>query len=418
MLDDRRAQQVSLPGLGYPTGYQHADVAMPNYSGPMRPRILCISFSDISADARVLRQIAVLAEFGEVTTVGYGSKPEGASHHLEIESSLPSLPQTLAGVALLTLRLYRRVEFLAPAVRRALELAQGDWDLVVANEARALPLARRLAGPHIPVWGDMHEWAPEERVHVLSWKLLIKPFMTWVCARHLPHAAAVSVVNDSIAALYRAEFGVQTVTVRNARRLVDLEPSPMQTDSIRLAHSGAAVPGRNLEGMMQAVGMLGSGYTLDLYLVPARDGGRYKSQLEDLARGFGNVRLLPPVAPDDLPAVLNAYDVGIFSLPPQTRNHALMLPNKFFDFVQARLCIVFSPSPETSRLIEQFELGAIAEDFSPEALAAAIGSLRREDIAKYKQNAHQSARALSSETDEEVERSLLRDLLPSAAQIS
>lgn len=384
---------------------------MPNYSGAMRPRILCISFSDIRADSRVLRQIAVLAEFGDVTTVGYGTKPEGASNHLEIESDLPSLPQTPLGVALLAARLYRLVEFRAPAVKRALNLAQGDWDLVVANEARALPLARRMAGEGTPVWGDMHEWAPEERVHVLSWKILIKPFMTWVCARHLPHVTAVSVVNDSIAALYRAQFGIQTVTVRNARRLVDVEPSPMLPGTIRLVHSGAAVPGRNLEGMMQAVGMLGRGYTLDLYLVPARDGGKYKAHLEGLARDYGNVRLLPPVAPDDLPNVLNAYDVGIFSLPPQTRNHALMLPNKFFDFVQARLAIVFSPSPETSRLIEQYKLGAIAEDFSPEALARAIGSLSREAIAAFKQNAHASARALSSETDEDAERTVVKELL-------
>lgn len=388
---------------------------MPNYSGLMRPKILCISFSDIRADSRVLRQVAVLAEFGDVTTVGYGSKPEDASHHLEIESDMPSLPQTFLGVALLAARLYSLVEFRAPAVRRALDLADGKWDLVVANEARALPLARRIAGPETPVWGDMHEWAPEERVHVLSWKLLIKPFMTWVCARHLPRVAAVSVVNDSIAALYRSEFGIDTVTVRNARRFTDLTPSMMRPDVIRLVHSGAAVPGRNLEGMMAAAGILGSGYSLDLYLVPARDGGKYKAQLEDLAEQFGNVRLLPPVPPDDLPEVLNSYDVGIFSLPPRTRNHALMLPNKFFDFVQARLAIVFSPSPETSRLIEEFKLGAIASDFSPEALADAVLALSRTDIQNCKQSAHRNAITLSSATDEQVERSLLNALLTRAS---
>ena len=115
--------------------------------------------------------------------------------------------------------------------------------------------------------------------------------------------------------------------------------------------------------------MLGPGYSLDFYLVPARDGGKYLRVLESLASGPNKVTFHPPVSPADLPAVLNRYDVGIFSLPPQTRNHALMLPNKFFDFVQARLAIVFSPSPETSRLIERYDLGAVTEDFSPESLA-------------------------------------------------
>ena len=120
----------------------------------------------------------------------------------------------------------------------------------------------------------------------------------------------------------------------------------------------------------------------------------------------------PPVSPADLPRVLNAYDVGIFSLPPQTRNHALMLPNKFFDFVQARLAIVFSPSPETSRLIERFDLGAVTEDFSPESLAEALRRLDRPRIAASKANAHGAAMELSSKVDEDTEREILRRLLP------
>jgi hypothetical protein len=378
----------------------------------MRPRILCISFSDIKADARVLRQLDVLAEFGDVTTLGYGDKPDAAAEHLRIDSALPSLPQTLAGVALLALRSYKHLELKAPAVRAAADLVAGrTFDLVVANEARALPLAHHVAGG-APVWGDMHEWAPEERVHVLSWRLLIKPFMTYVCAKYLPRTQAVTVVNDSIARLYEQEFGCTTATVRNARAFEELRPSPESPDTIRLVHSGAAVPGRNLEGMIQAVGMLGPGYSLDFYLVPARDGGKYLRVLESLASGPNKVTFHPPVSPADLPAVLNRYDVGIFSLPPQTRNHALMLPNKFFDFVQARLAIVFSPSPETSRLIERYDLGAVTEDFSPESLARTLQQLDRNRITASKANAHASALELSSKVDEDTEREILRRLLP------
>ena len=378
----------------------------------MRPKILCISFSDIKADARVLRQLDVLAEYGDVTTLGYGEKPDGAAEHLRLDAALPSLPQTVAGVALLAVRFYKRLELAAPAVRAAADLAAGrPFDLVVANEARALPLAHHLAAG-APVWGDMHEWAPEERVHVLSWRLLIKPFMTYVCAKYLPRTQAVTVVNDSIAHLYAQEFGCDTATVRNSRAFEDLHPSPLSEETIRLVHSGAAVPGRNLEGMIQAVNMLGPGYSLDFYLVPARDGGKYLRFLESLASGPNKVTFHPPVSPADLPRVLNAYDVGIFSLPPQTRNHALMLPNKFFDFVQARLAIVFSPSPETSRLIERFDLGAVTEDFSPESLAEALRRLDRPRIAASKANAHGAAMELSSKVDEDTEREILRRLLP------
>ncbi|MHA7305441.1 glycosyltransferase family protein [Arthrobacter sp. TMN-49] len=381
----------------------------------MKPQILCISFSDINVDSRVLRQLAVLSGFGDVTTLSYGDQPKDATHHLEVDSALPSLPQTIPGVAKLALHRFKSVMLDAPAVKSALALATGKkYDLIVANEARALPLAHALAAessPATPVWGDMHEWAPEERAHVLSWRLLVKPFMTYVCKEYLPRTEAVTAVNGSIGRLYDARFGCTSEVVRNAAPFKDLSPSPMQDGVVRMAHSGAAIPGRNLEGMITAAIELGEGYTFDLYLVKGRDGGKYWEQLKALAAGSDRVTFHDAVAPTELAATLNQYDVGIFSLPPQTTNHKLMLPNKFFDFVQARLAIVFSPSPETSALIEAHDLGAIAADYSTEALVDAVRSLTREDIAKHKLNAHAAAQLLSSQEDEEVEQALLTRVL-------
>ena len=88
-----------------------------------------------------------------------------------------------------------------------------------------------------------------------------------------------------------------------------------------------------------------------------------------------------------------------------------MLPNKFFDFVQARLAIVFSPSPETSALIEEYDLGKIAADYSTQGLVDAVKAMARADIATYKENSHRSAHSLSSVEDEQTERSIIEDLL-------
>ena len=101
----------------------------------------------------------------------------------------------------------------------------------------------------------------------------------------------------------------------------------------------------------------------------------------------------------------------VFSLPPQTTNHRLMLPNKFFDFVQARLALVFSPSPETAKLMQEHDLGVITEDFSNAALTRAVASLTHADVERYKANTHRAARALSSAEDESVTRALLARLL-------
>jgi hypothetical protein len=377
-----------------------------------RPRILCISFSDINSDSRVLRQLDVLAEFGDVTTLAYGARPDAARDHLEIPRSLPSLPQTPGGVANLGLRRYRAAQLQAPAVRAALALLEGyEFDLVVANEARALPLAFQVAGrPRI--WCDLHEWAPAERTHVLSWRLLVSPFMHWVCAEYLPRVDASTTINESIAAMYHDAFGVRPAIVRNAIAFRDdLAPSPRAEDRVRLVHSGGAVPGRNIEAIIDAVDLLGDGYSLDLYLIPSRQGDSYWRELQRRIDASPRTTLHDPVAPGDLPPTLNPYDLGVFVLPPLTPNHRFMLPNKFFDFVQARLGLVFGPSMETDRLIAGEGLGVVADGWAAEDVARAISALSPSDIDAFKAAAHAAASRLSSAEDEAVERRMLADLL-------
>lgn len=380
-------------------------------SNSQRARILCISFSDITADSRVLRQLDVLAEFGDVTTLAYGQRPARAENHIEIPQSLPSLPQTPVGVLNLGLRRYRAVELQAPAVREALRLlADREFDIVVANEARALPLAFRVQGAP-KVWCDLHEWAPEERTHVLSWKLLVSPFMRWICAEYLTKVDAATTINDSIARMY-IDFGIRPTIVRNAiAHRADLKPSDADPEKIRLVHSGGAVPGRNIEAIVEAVDLLGDGYSLDLYLIPSREGDTYWRDLMRRIEDSPRTTLHSAVSPSELPDALNAHDLGVFVLPPLTPNHRHMLPNKFFDFVQARLGMVFGPSVETDRLISKHRLGVVTDGYSAEGIVQAVRELSRDDIAAFKRAADAAAEVLSSEADIATERDILQLLV-------
>ena len=385
-----------------------------------------ISLSPIHRDARVLRQLSVVAEFGHVTTVGYGPAPEGADEHLQVPDGLSTLPQSPLGIAKLGLRRLRAAELEAPAIRWVLTaLAGRRFDVVVANEARILALADRIADG-APVWADMHEWAPEERTHVLSWRLLVAPLMDHLCRTYLPRAAAVTTVGDRIGELYRSRYGVTARTMRNSSPFRDLPVGEVGDEAVRLVHSGAAVPGRNLELTIDVVGALPERFTLDLYLVPAGDGGRYLRSLTERAPADGRVRFLDPVPPMALPDTLNAYDLGVFWLPPVHTNGRLTLPNKYFDYVQARLGIAVGPSPEMADLTARHGLGVVAEDFRPETLIASllimgigtflirpetiVSSLRdvtAEDIRGWKQHADEAAHALSFESDAQVARDIL-----------
>lgn len=374
-------------------------------------RALVISFSDISRDARVLRQLSVVAQHAHVTTLGYGPAPDGADEHLQIPTSAASLPQTPLGVAKLAARRLDAAELSAPGAQAAIALAAGRaFDVVVANDARSLALADRLAAG-APIWADLHEWAPEERTHVLSWRLLVAPLMDHLCRKYLPRVDAVTTVGPAIAELYRTTYGVTTEVMRSAPRRADLSPSAVVDGVVRLVHSGGAVPGRSLETMIDAVGELGPAYPLDLYLVPANDGGKYLRTLTERAEAHAHVTVKEPVRPADLPGTLNRYDVGVFWIPPFNTNARLTLPNKLFDFVQARLAVAIGPSTEMMDIVRKYDLGPISAGFDVDSIVSSLRGLTSASAARYKANADRAAEDLSFENESRVADAILTRLL-------
>ncbi len=378
----------------------------------MARRILCISLSPIHRDARVLRQLGLLAEFGEVTTIGYGEKPEGAAHHLRVPDGLASLPQTIGGVAKLALHAHRAAECSAPAAKWVLRQGvEGPWDLVVANDARVLDLASRLAGD-APIWADLHEWAPEEQAHITSWRLLVGPFMAHLCRRYLARAALVTTVSQGIAELYLEVFGAPALMMANSGVYREIEPRDAVPDRIACVHSGAAVDDRGIGTMIEVLKALPERFTLDLFLVPGGDGGAHLRELQELASDCERIRFRDPVRATELPDVLSAYDLGIHWIPADlSTNTRLALPNKFFDYVQARIGIAIGPSEEMVRELRTHDLGVVAESFRPEDLGESLLPLDADRLNAFKRHAGDAARALSFEVQSAPVRERLRELL-------
>lgn len=390
-----------------------------------RQRILVVSYSRIEQDARVLRQISVVARHAHVTTIGYGRRPAGADAHLELRPGALSLPQTLPGVIALAMRRFARAQFMVPGYKAGVELLDDQrWDAVVANDARALPLAfaaakggRPPGTPPAPIWADLHEWAPEERTHITSWRLLVSPYIDFLCREYLPRVQAATTVGPRIAQLYEQVYGVPTRLVRNAPPFADLQPQPVPglesgpAGKIRLVHSGGAVPGRNIEATIDAALALRDTHTLDLFLIPAADGGKYLASLQARAQGASNIRFNDAVKPAELPGVLNQFDVGVFWIPPIHANARLTLPNKFFDYVQGRLAIAIGPTVEMVDLLQAWDLGVVAKSFDTADCIASLQAFTRERIWQCKQNAHRAASQENFEAEAKTISAIVDELL-------
>lgn len=373
-----------------------------------RPTLLILSFSNLVGDARLLRQIRAFSDSYRVTTCGYGPQPLEGVEHLELERGVPKRIEQLQAVCLRTRR-YRAAYWLTPYVRQAKKLLAGrTFDAVLANDLDTAGVALSISeGSRVHL--DLHEFWPGIHDDVAAWTRLRAPYYSWQLRAWGRRMRSATTINGPLAARYEADYGIRCGVVTNASEYRELEARSV-SEPLRLVHSGGAQPNRKIERMMRAVAKSSSGATLDLYLVG--EGTAYYRSLEALAEELGDrVRVLPPVSHAELVDTLNGYDVGLPFLPPTTTNIRMTLPNKFFDYVQARLAILTGPTPPMVELLEEFDLGVVTADFEEASLVEAIDALDPARVDEWKRNADRAAEALSGERQNGVWLQAVRDIV-------
>lgn len=381
-----------------------------------RPRVLILVYSDLALDARVLRQIRWLSERFEVTSAAFGPSPIAGVEHVELYDLPPYLGGWIARLryaASFVLGRFAGLTERNPRDRRAAEiLGSREWDVIVANDVTALPLATRL-GARSGVLADLHEYSPRQADESFVFRLTSARYFRWILRTRLRYISRVTTVSQGIADEYAREFGVRPVVVANAAAYRQKSPSPVGLP-LRIVHSAVPSPARHIEVMIAAVRDTSADVTLDLYLVD--NGSPYLQSLKDLARETSKVSIHGPVPNAELIDVLGQHDLGIHLLPPINFNHRWALPNKFFDYVQARLGIIIGPSPEMSRIVREHGLGAVTSDFTAKSLTLLLNELRPEQVVQWKAASDAVARDLSGEHQlEEFER-VIREMLSAGSE--
>ncbi len=359
-----------------------------------RPSLLILAFSPLRSDARVLRQLRLLCTRYAVTTVGYGPAPHGAGIELAGHHRIPDdIVAWHKDRRRVLLRRYQAAYDTAPVIRHLRSaLTPGQWDVVLANDVETVPLALSL-GPG-GVHADLHEYAPRQNEESWRWRWFVAPFQRWLVRTHVTRVDSVSTVGAELAREYAREFGIPAAVVVNAAPYADRSPQPVH-DPLRLVHSGLARRNRSLEVMLDAVRETTRSLTLDLYLMP--NDPAYLAELRERVADLPQIRFHDPVPPEALGDQLAECDLGVFVLPPLTFNYRFTLPNKLFDFVQARLGVLVGPSPEMAALVREHRLGMVLDDFSTPSLTHALDSVTDEQVVAFKAASHAVAGELSAQ---------------------
>ena len=210
-------------------------------------RVLIIALSTVSSDPRVMRQVRLLESRYRVTVIGFGSKPDANVDFCCLDRPDPQLLTKLGWALKLLLGLSESYYWSRVEVQAAWQRVRNlDFELVVANDIAALPLAVRVANRR-PVLLDAHEYSPREFDDRWLWRLLFGRHYHDLCTRYLPKVDGMTTVCQSIADAYANHYAVTPSIVYNAPPKQDLRPSKIVPGRIRLVHHGATIRSRHLE---------------------------------------------------------------------------------------------------------------------------------------------------------------------------
>lgn len=379
-------------------------------------KVLILSFSDLSTDPRVNRQISLFSKVYKVYAAGYNCPKLDDVTFISFIPKFNSVFKKIGKLLKLISQQFHSVYWDSRIVnhieRIKSVLGTSSLDLIYANDISSLPLALKLSKIYqCKIVFDAHEYSPREWEDKLIWRLVYQPYITYLCKTYIPQADLVITVGQRIADEYQNQFGIEKVhVILNAPpQHKELKPSNIDPSNIRLIHHGAAIKSRKLENMIEIMDNLDDRYSLDLMLVPSDV--KYLNRLKKKAKSK-NVTFIDPVPMEDITEKINEYDIGVYILDESNNfNNQNAMPNKFFEFIQAALAIAIAPSPEMKILVEKYGLGVVAKSFDSKSLAKKINELTVSKLKQFKSNSKLAAEILNAETEGEKLLKLTESLL-------
>ncbi len=371
-------------------------------------RAVIAVISDLSTDMRVQKHASVLSSMGfSVTLIG---RYTGCS-----------LPVSIPSARVLMIRVpFRKgpmmyFSFNVVLLFRLLLLKKSD--LYVANDLDTLipcHLTSRLFVK--PLVYDAHEYftgqysLTERKFKHSLWKMAERML--------LPKLRSMITVSDSIAELYRQEYGCDPVVIRNlsvpADNIVPYQRSDLAAginELLVVFQDGSGDnPGRGSAELLEAMTLIDN-----VKLVVIGTGKRIEEAKQQVLKKQldHKVIFLPRMKREELMRYIKCCDAGLSIDTDTCINQRFSLPNKLFDTIAAGVPVIVSPLPEVSALVRKYECGLVLDEMTPRAIAGALSLLRddRQLLSGLSDKARAAAKELNWEKEQLAEQEFFRSVI-------
>jgi glycosyltransferase involved in cell wall biosynthesis len=281
-------------------------------------------------------------------------------------------------------------------------------DLVIAHDYMTIPLANLLVDRGTPFVIDIHEYA-REQYHFEAgshgeryFERVTRPMVETLHAEYFPKARALSAVCNGISRQLQIDHALpQAPAVVRSTPFYSEQPFRPTGDTIDVMYHGLIDSSRHLEVGIRSLPLWRPEFRFTIRGPGPQD---YIDQLLSLARQLGvedRVSIEPPVPFDEIVTTANRADIGYLAFMNYSRQRQFASPNKFFEYIMAGLALVVMDVPELAPTVRQAGVGRLIDDFTPEAIAAAINSFDRASIDASKRASLELARELCWEREQE-----------------
>ena len=273
------------------------------------------------------------------------------------------------------------------------KLRKLHFDLILVEDLQLLPLSMEIC-QSTPVVFDVREYYPAQGEDSIIFNIFEKKERIRLCNLYLKNCNLLFTVSQGLVDQYKKNFDVDMHLLLSVPYFRDIKVKDNLDDKIKMVHHGFANHNRKIENMIKIVRGLDKRFSLDLYLT---GNDEYIKILKDFSGNDSRIQFYEPIPFENIIDVLSSYDIGFFYVEPTTFNLSRCLPNKFFEFIQARIMIAVGPTPDMSELILKYDCGIISKEFSINSMIDSLNKLNKYEILRMKNNANIAANDLNFE---------------------
>lgn len=368
-------------------------------------RLIVSVTNDLSSDQRVHKVCTTLQTMGfEVVLIGRILKSSvPLQRTYQTERMHLWFTKSFLFYANFNLRLFFKLLFLRKQV-----LLANDLDTLLPNF-----LISKLFG--IPLVYDSHELFTE--VPELTTRPRIQKIWQNIEAFIVPKLKRVYTVNQSIANFYTDKYHIPVKVIRNmASAYAD---KPLDSDFVKALKGTKKMlilqgNGINIDrGAEEAVAVMPFLNNCVLYIIGAGDVFEILKKLVANLALADRVFIKDKMPYDELMRYTKAADLGLSFDKNTNLNYEFSLPNKVFDYIQARTPLLVTNRKEVAQLVLENNIGAVVNSLEPKALAAQIEALlsHAELQNVWKQNLEKAAQIYTWQNESKALIKIYKDLV-------